>query len=565
MIKLEDYLIPSDASEQEIGELMRDPIVRICNIYTIVDKKGRRVPFRPRPAQLKILEEIYVKGHKRILVPKSRQHGVSTLFEVILLDISLFTPNQDKRTGEPATIQTPEEFLQEIQTKCAIVERSKDQAVKRMNTIKIAWDSLPPILTAGTGEANPWNQSECSFVHGSSITAGLSARGDTITALHVSEWGVIAYNDPARAQEIEDGALESVPIDGYAFGESTHMGGRGGRWYDKVTDALETPPEHKTDLDFWVVFLGWWEEPTYTLEGDASQISDRINTYLDEKEAELHKDPDFQSACPNGFTAGQRLWYYKKEQSKGRSMFSEYPTVIEECWMAPSPGLIYAGEMDRARAEARITNSVAHYEQLPVYNVFDLGAPVNTVCWQYQLVGDHVNLLGCLYGGEDCKTAADWTRRFKAQSRYAFGGTFLPHDGEVTWLNAFQEAGLDGVVCMTRPVDVWQNINEALGAISRVRWHKDGCKDGITGLDAYHSKEENDGATIRDIPVHDWSSHPATAFGYIFQAIREGLHVDRSALPAKGIDRSSAVVTHRVGRTAIVSPHGARVTVSRNR
>jgi hypothetical protein len=219
--------------------------------------------------------------------------------------------------------------------------------------------------------------------------------------------------------------------------------------------------------------------------------------------------------------------------------------------------------MDRARSEGRITENVAHFEQLPVYNVFDLGAPANTVCWQYQLVGDMVNFLGCLYGGDDCKTAADWTRRLKANPRYSYGGTFLPHDGEVTWKNAFDEAGLDNVVCLNRPVNVWQNINEALGAFSRIRFHKDACAAGIRGLDAYHSKEESDGETIKNVPVHNWASHPASGFSYAFQAMREGRHIDRSALPAKGIDRREVSVSIRGGRKSITSPGGGRVTVSR--
>ena len=47
------------------------------------------------------------------------------------------------------------------------------------------------------------------------------------------------------------------------------------------------------------------------------------------------------------------------------------------------------------------------------------------------------------------------------------------------------------------PENVWQNINEALGHFSRIRFHKTNCATGIRGIDAYHSKEENDGATVR--------------------------------------------------------------------
>lgn len=546
MIKLEDYLIKPDATDAEIIEALKCPITRICNIYTIIDKRGQRVPFRPKRGQMKLLKKIFIDGKRRLLVPKARQHGISTLTEIILLDEALFSPDVDTRTGEAATPETPDEYRVEVRTQASIVERSRDQAEKRMKTIKIAWENLPREVKAGVAQSDPWNKGECTWTHGSSIIAGLNARGGTNNSLHVSEWGVIAYDDPARAQEIETGALPSVPKEGLIIGESTHKGGKTGKWYEKVTNALEVAEEDRTILDFEVVFLGWWEEPEYTLEGRAEQVSEEVSKYLDEKEWELRENEDFLVVNPNGkFTPGQRLWYYKQRLELKRDVFSEYPTTIEECWMAPSPGLIYASDMDRARYEGRVNENVAYYEQLPVYTAWDLGLPVNTNCWLYQLVGDFVNLLEFLQGGDDCKTASDWTRRLKAKP-YFYGGHFLPHDGEVSWLNAFQEAELELVMCLERPVNVWQNINEALGAFSRCRFHSKACRDGIHGLDAYHSKEESDGATVRAVPVHDWASHPSTSFGYIFQAMREGKHVDRSAIPSRAMKPGGVKVVRGV-------------------
>lgn len=555
MIKLEDYLIPEGSTDEQIIDALKCPITRICNIYTIIDKPGQRVAFRPKRGQMKILHAIFILGWTRILVPKARQHGVSTLSEIILLDISLFTPDTDTRTGKAADINTPNEFRLEVQTQCSIVERSRDHAEKQMATIKNAWKHLPAELKAGVSQADPWNKGESTWTHGSKVIAGLNARGGTNNALHVSEWGVIAYNDPKRAKEIETGALPSVPKEGLVIGESTHMGGKAGAWYEKVTESLEVAEEDKTLLDFRVVFLGWYEEPEYSLEGRTEQITDEINQYLDKKQDEIGIE----------FTPGQRLWYYKTRESLKRDMFSEYPTTLEECWMAPSPGLIYASDMDRARGEGRITNNVAYYEQLPVYTNWDLGLPINTNCWLYQIVGDYLHCLEYLEGGDDCKTAGDWTKRLRAKS-YGYGGHFLPHDGEVSWLNAFNEAELDFVYCLDRPVNVWQNINEALGFMSRVRFNKDSCKEGIKGLDAFHSKEENDGATVRAVPVHNWASHPSTSFGYIFQAMREGMHVDRSGIPSKARKAGNVVVTTGVrGLRSAIRSGGNSVQVNTSR
>ena len=56
---------------------------------------------------------------------------------------------------------------------------------------------------------------------------------------------------------------------------------------------------------------------------------------------------------------------------------------------------------------------------------------------------------------------------------------------------------------------------------------------GLEALDAYHSKEERDGVTITDVPVHDWSSHFSDAFSLAHQAIQKGLVVDRSAIATR--------------------------------
>jgi hypothetical protein len=60
-------------------------------------------------------------------------------------------------------------------------------------------------------------------------------------------------------------------------------------------------------------------------------------------------------------------------------------------------------------------------------------------------------------------------------------------------------------------VSEWDNINDALTAFSRCWFNSAGCEFGIDSLEAFHAKEESDGQTIRNIPVHDWASHASTA------------------------------------------------------
>ncbi len=113
-------------------------------------------------------------------------------------------------------------------------------------------------------------------------------------------------------------------------------------------------------------------------------------------------------------------------------------------------------------------------------------------------------------------------------------------------------AGLDHTVCMARNINEWDNINQGLASIARCAFNLDGCEGGIDALDAFRSKEESDGQSVRNVPVHDWASHFSTAFGYIHQAIKGGYLTDRSAIPAKpktGLNPQA--------KTGIRSNHGA--------
>jgi phage terminase large subunit-like protein len=197
------------------------------------------------------------------------------------------------------------------------------------------------------------------------------------------------------------------------------------------------------------------------------------------------------------------------------------------------PGAIYSKSLAEARNNRRISNDVLWFKEAPVYTSFDVGAPLNQRCWVWQMVGDRINFLEALSGGDDCKTPADWAGRL-TQKQYRYGAHFIPHDAAQEngglWQEALKLGGLANVVPVPRQMSVWDGINLALDAFPRIGFNEEGCKDGIDSLDAYHSKEERDGVTIKNVPVHDWSSHGSDSFSLAHQAIKAGLVVDRTAI-----------------------------------
>lgn len=208
-----------------------------------------------------------------------------------------------------------------------------------------------------------------------------------------------------------------------------------------------------------------------------------------------------------------------------------------ECSFAVGrPGAIYSKSIEEARSQKRISDDVLWFKEMPVYTSFDVGAPLNQRCWIWQMVGDRINFLESLSGDDNCKTPADWANRLK-NKQYGYGGHFIPHDAAMVngglWEQSLKTAGLNNVVAVPRQHSVWDGINLALDAFPRIHFNDSGCRSGLESLDAYHSKEERDGVTIKNVPVHDWASHGADSFSLSHQAIRAGLVVDRSAIPRR--------------------------------
>ncbi len=506
-IDLDDYKLPEEDGP-ELIEALKDPLTRICNIYKIVDKSGKLVPFVPNWAQRVVLYAIFIAGFHRIAIPKARQLGFSTLAAIIILDAGYF--------GK--TIQS------------SITDLTQGDATEKLDKCRMSYENLPGQLLVGSDRVDD-SKKELSWGNGSSICAGKNARGGTNQIVHASEIGVVSYEDPRRCAEIISGAFPSVPTDGLIIAESTYKGGKGGDWYDIIKNGLEVADEDRTIKDFLVLFFPWYLDPQYSIEGREKQIDPFTAHYLNESEERLR----FK------LSPGQRLWYYKEQQLQGKKMKREFPTFIEEMWAVRESGTIFAEAVDRQRAAGKIHNDLLHYEGFPVYTCWDIGAALNTFCWCFQLIGDRIKWLECLQGSPECATPAQWAARLKSRS-YRYGGHFLPHDGETLWEAAFDEAELKFAAVVPRCKFVWDPINDVLASFSRFEFHALLCEHGLNSLEAYRSKQDSDGATIQNIPVHDWASHASKALETGIAAIKLGLVVDRSAIPEKAKPMGGATV-----------------------
>jgi hypothetical protein len=202
---------------------IKDPIWRLNNLYSVVSKSGKKVPFKQNSVQ-KILNT-YTQKRRRIL--KARQMGVSTNELIKMLDFVLFNKNKT----------------------AVIIAHESDAIEKLFRIVRRAYEFIPenlkPELDRGQG-----SKYEMFFPKNNSrIYCDLESRGDTIHYLHVSEKAFIKELSRVYA------TTEAVPIDGVITEESTANGLN--HFYDSWVD----PESNYTNI-----FFPWFFHEEYKID-----------------------------------------------------------------------------------------------------------------------------------------------------------------------------------------------------------------------------------------------------------------------------------------------------------
>jgi hypothetical protein len=479
----------TDAEKAELVEKLSDPVWRICNLYRIVNKRGKEVPFEPTAEQMTLIHAVYVLKQKRHVILKARQLGMSTLIAIMILDACYFGEN----------------------VMASIVDQTQAHATAKLAKIKFAYEGLGPLRERLTED----NARAIGFANNSAVSAGKNARGTTNQWLHVSEWGPIAHEDPKRSEEIKTGALPTAEH-GVIFVESTFKGGKGGHFYELLKASMETPESHRTDKDFVFHFFPWYLDKGYTLEGSADAIPATVRAYFIQKEAELGVT----------FTDGQKLWYAKTKAEQGIFMFREYPTTVEEALSAPVDGSIYGDILSGLRSRGRII-PFEWERSSPVFSSWDLGWNDSTSVWLWQIVGR--DILWIWHTRQKGKTAAEMAHEVQSTG-IPVAAHYLPHDAASTtaavgtsYKGELAKAGLANLIVVPQPQNIWSGINQLRDVLARSMFNLPACKVGIEALEAYHTKDMSSGGTVTKEPVHDWASHDSDGARVAAEALNLGL------------------------------------------
>lgn len=478
------------AEEADIlGAKLADPFWRMTSgeLYKIApaDESGLQ-PFIPRPEQVEVIRAML--SHKRILIPKARRLGMSTVLGIFCADCLLFKSNWQG----------------------SLVDQTQFDASKKLDRIVlIALENLPDWLASRVTMPKSNNRQITVNVEGSgesSFTAGMDARGGSNNLLWVSEWGVIQQTDPKRSAKIRSGGLPSARH-GTIVIETTWHGGRGGDVWDLMEPWLT-----KKANNWKVMFNPWWVDPRNV---------DEVTEITPEAERYFAKIADRLKEERITLTDAQRRWWSREKAEQGIWMARENPTFMDEMWTAPVDGAIYAESISRAHATRRVEPMPVDGSAL-VDTAWDLGAPKNTVVWYFQVVGREIRVIDCDRG--DLGTLAQRAAHMKAKG-YAFGRHFFPHDVETkerTGATMISEVAkhfpATSLVTVPRTSNVWLGINHLLELFPSLAFRQPHTASGLEALACYRTRREGEGAASVNEPVHDWASHVADALRTMAEA-----------------------------------------------
>jgi hypothetical protein len=358
---------------------------------------------------------------------------------------------------------------------------------------------------------------------------GVNFRGGTVQFLHISEWGWIQANDPARSKEILAGCLPAAEK-GTIVIETTWEGGKAGDVWPFVEEALTTPP-HQAGPDTWrLLFFSWWTCPEYA--SPHGYVDEASDAYLDAKENDLDIT----------FTEEQRKWYAGVSRKLKRLVRQEFPTTLDECWHAPVSGSIYGEEMDRVRSKGRTSGRFEFMRELPLFTSWDLGMSDYTSIWLLQPHG--TELLWLDWHESEGQPASHyagiiqkWENEYKPITRH-----FLPHDADrreigsgLSYLDTLAKLALNNVTVVPATTDVWWGIGQLRELLARSTFHARCSRrrrsleggermSGVECLEAYRRRTEaGPSGALREAPVHDHASHTADAARTFAEALARGL------------------------------------------
>ena len=470
-------------SQEQINNL-KDRKWRLNNLYKIVDKRGRIVPFKLNPAQEKLLDGL----HYLNVILKARQLGFSTFILLLALDCCLFNTNFS----------------------AGLIADTLDNSKTLLERVKFAYDNLPAVIRNGIPLITN-NTEEMSFATGSTIRTGTSLRSGTYNFIHISEYGKICAKDPGKADEIKTGALNTLAPRQLCFIESTAEG-RSGDFFDKTTAAQKLHDAGKTlgELDYKFHFFPWFEDASYTLETPVTLTTENM-VYFNEMEAKTGRK----------LTDGQKWWYAAKSLEQGDGMFKEFPSTPDEAFKAVRDGAYFAKDIQNLR----ILRKIGQFEPVagvPCNTFWDIGIRDYMSIWVHQLVaGKHRFVHYLEKSGEGPAYYFDQLDKWRSRRSITWGKHYGPHDAQHARYSSTGGVTTFTEICanlgwkfieVPKTANLLNSIQVARNILPQCEFDEIGCGVGIQHLEAYSKDWDDKFGVWKSSERHDEHSHGAHAF-----------------------------------------------------
>ena len=194
---------------------------------------------------------------------------------------------------------------------------------------------------------------------------------------------------------------------------------------------------------------------------------------------------------------------------------------------APLVGSYFGKELEHAEAEGRI-GDIPWRKEEPVWTSWDLGISDQTAIWFFQLIGDYANFVD-YYAATNA--GLEHYAKVLDNKPYIYKRHIAPHDIRVREIGSgksrIEIAHKLGIKFRVAPkLGLEDGINAARMFVSRCRFDRENCKEGIKALRHYSRAFDRKNKIWSARPNHDWSSHGADSFRYAATSIPKSVMGD---------------------------------------
>ena len=297
-------------------------------------------------------------------------------------------------------------------------------------------------------------------------------------------------------------ALRGIYLDGVLLDEPAQMHPR--VWTEVLRPTL-------SDRRGWATFIGTPKGHNFFFD-----IWQRAKT-----------DPDnwFTLMAPaslTGILPKEELSDAKKEMSE-----NEFAQEYECDFDAAIEGAYYGKEMKDAEKEGRIGD----FKFNPSYRVltaWDIGFDDETVIWLAQHYGNKIYLFDLMDGHHEfIEHYMDNLTLMQPYANYQYQRHILPHDAKQRTSSSSDGSVMSRFMQNRMPVRVIPRMSyldqrtAARKILPYCHFNKEKVEVGIEGLKLYSQKFDKETKKWSEKPVHDWTSHYASAFHQLAFGLEE--------------------------------------------